>query len=231
MSMLTSFADAELEGPDGGKICHNPDTETVVFHGSTDGVWCPCQHMSAQHFPKASVMAYLKCSALVKVLCGLQISHTWTGTPFLALLTRPVMGVSLTCMSDGGGWEGIGLMGPPPPLPVDDDEAVDPYPCDWSIESVLVVLVRRAEGRLALGVKDGDALSVSPVLALVPTPVAVDVVFVDEADDLETRDEAPRLLVWGGGTGRLISSSVARPGLLACLGRPGGLVVVGASWR
>ena len=53
----------------------------------------------------------------------------WTGTPFFALLTRPVMGVSLMGRSDPLALGGIGLMGwfggPKAPLcpPIDDDDA------------------------------------------------------------------------------------------------------------
>jgi hypothetical protein len=73
----------------------------------------------------------------------LHMSQVWTATPFFALLTRPVMGVSLMGSSLACGWGGIGLMGlldgyrgrPP----IDDDEAADPYP-GWSIDSMLVVL-------------------------------------------------------------------------------------------
>jgi len=42
---------------------------------------------------------------------GLQASQTWTGTPFFALLTRPVMGVSRMGRSVAAWWAGIGLMG------------------------------------------------------------------------------------------------------------------------
>ena len=60
---------------------------------------------------------------------GRHISQMWTGTPFFALLTRPVMGVSLTGSSDPLVLGGIGLMGwfggPRAPLfpPMDDDDA------------------------------------------------------------------------------------------------------------
>ena len=60
---------------------------------------------------------------------GRHISQMWTGTPFFALLTRPVMGVSLMGRSDPLALGGIGLMGwfggPKAPLcpPIDDDDA------------------------------------------------------------------------------------------------------------
>ena len=96
---------------------------------------------------------------------------------------------------------------------------------------MLVVLVLRAEIRLDLAGANGDALSVFPVFILGAVSVSADAVFVDEANDLESRDEPPpRLLVFlRGGRGGLISCSVASPGLLACLGRGNGLVR--ASWR
>lgn len=73
-------------------------------------------------------------------LCGLQISHVCTGTPFFALLTRPVMGVSFSGAAPCCGIGGMGLFdggplgsllaaAPPPPAPADegDDAAeVDP---------------------------------------------------------------------------------------------------------
>jgi hypothetical protein len=46
---------------------------------------------------------------------GLQMSHVCTGTPFFALLTRPVMGVNLIGMSPGG--FPIGRLGCWPPDP------------------------------------------------------------------------------------------------------------------
>ena len=82
-----------------------------------------------------------------RTLGGLQISQVWTGTPFLALLTRPVMGVSFRGMSPTDGWLRIGLMGVlercRPPVRMEDDDAADPYPV-WSIDSLLLVLWRRA---------------------------------------------------------------------------------------
>ena len=88
--------------------------------GSTDGVYqwsASARRGNIQRLPHAT---HRKCSALVKVwlrkcqhgdcprrrggavlsltFAGLQLSQTWTGTPFFALLTRPVMGVSLMGM-------------------------------------------------------------------------------------------------------------------------------------
>ena len=46
-----------------------------------------------------------------RTFAGLQMSQTCTGTPFFALLTRPVIGVNLMGTSPGGGWGGIGRIG------------------------------------------------------------------------------------------------------------------------
>jgi hypothetical protein len=56
------------------------------------------------------------------------MSHVCTGMPFLARLTRPVMGVSLTLLSLGGGLDGMGLfvMRALRFPPIDDDEAAEP---------------------------------------------------------------------------------------------------------
>ena len=51
---------------------------------------------------------------------GLHVAQTWTGTPFLALLTRPVMGVNLTGASPPPLRFPMGLIGV---LNDDDDEA------------------------------------------------------------------------------------------------------------
>lgn len=58
---------------------------------------------------------------------GLHISHICTGTPFLALLTLPVIGVYLTGMSElvEPGMGLIGVLDGLRPAPV-DDEAAEP---------------------------------------------------------------------------------------------------------
>ena len=95
----------------------------------------------------ASHRASRRETVFARTLGGLQISQVWTGTPFLALLTRPVMGVSFRGMSPTDGWLRIGLMGVlercRPPVRMEDDDAADPYPV-WSIDSLLLVLWRRA---------------------------------------------------------------------------------------
>jgi hypothetical protein len=66
--------------------------------------------------------------------------------------------------------------------------------------------------------KDGDDEDGEEMEGAAPAPdrgLSSDVV---GAADLGPRDEAPRLLVWAAGAAWLISCSVARPGLVACLG-------------
>ena len=50
----------------------------------------------------ANGTTYRKCSARVNVFIGRQMSHVCTGTPFFALLIRPVTGVYLTGRSAAG---------------------------------------------------------------------------------------------------------------------------------
>jgi hypothetical protein len=56
------------------------------------------------------------------------MSQVWTGTPFRALLTLPVMGVSFTGTSGpvGFGMGRIGLFKVVGPAPLDDEEAAEP---------------------------------------------------------------------------------------------------------
>jgi hypothetical protein len=78
----------------------------------------PRKSLALSAFPGSSLRAQGR-----QTFAGLQISQVCTGTPFLALLTRPVMGVSLMVMSPIVGL-GIGLMGPEGPI--DEEEAADP---------------------------------------------------------------------------------------------------------
>lgn len=161
---------------------------------------------------------------ILPTLGGLQMLHTWTRKPFCALLTRPVFGVILGWKGPAVGCKGMGLWGPPPV----DDEAADPYP-GRSIESLLVVLRRRADGLVVgTGKDDGEvegedemaAAGAAPAPASIsaPVPVPVPVLDVDAAADLGPREEGPRRLGWAAGAGWLISFSVARSGLLTCRG-------------
>lgn len=60
---------------------------------------------------------------VLHTLGGLQMSQTWTGRPFFALLTRPVFGVIFGANWDAAGWRGNGLWRPPA---MDDDEGTEP---------------------------------------------------------------------------------------------------------
>lgn len=103
------------------------------------------------------------------------------------------------------------------PRLIDDDEGAGPYR-DRSIESLLVVLLRRVDRRAvdadqAGDDEDGDG---SVTAASVSAPFSA---CDGAAADLETLDVAPRRFVWPRGAVWLISCSLlARPGLLTCLG-------------
>jgi hypothetical protein len=160
-----------------------------------------------------------------RTLGGLQMSHIWTGRPFLALLTRPVLGVIFGVnWEDAAGWRGNGLWRPPA---MDDDEGAEPYR-EGSIESLLVVLGRRVDCRVVVvadkGGEDDDDDDETAAAAPFPAPLSGcdDVGGADLG--LGPRGETRRRLLWpaAGAAGLISCSAVARPGLLTCPGSGSG---------
>ena len=110
--------------------------------------------------------------------------------PFLALLTRPVMGVSLTGRSPAGCMVANGLMGWPEGFIMPEDDDGPAWACEYavglSMESMLAVLWRRpVAGRLDEDVDDEPTAELLftdlGALRLFPGAVLVLVLVLDSA--------------------------------------------------
>lgn len=152
-------------------------TETGGSGGSVDDVWTFL--LSLQTLTRWVVIpSHLRCSARVKVCLslvlglkpwcpgpkltfdGLQMSHTCTGTPFFARLTRRVMGVNLTGTSDGLPPGRVGGLDPPPAPPL-EPEICPPYGrfiMSSSASGLLGSLMVWAREVKATDGEDGDVL-------------------------------------------------------------------------